>query len=73
MHVATIKFSNYGGQESKKQFAIYDSSDTPVTFKQGRDHQTWYELVDPKHGYNHASLKDHLKLCPRKCQWQSFC
>ena len=39
----------------KKQFAIYDS-DTPVTLKQGQDHQTWYKLVDPKQGYNYAKF-----------------
>ena len=40
----------------KKQFAVYDS-DTPVTLKQGQGHQTWYELVDPKQGYNHAKFE----------------
>ena len=46
-----IQCSNYRGQESKEQFAVYDSN-TPVTLKQGQGHQTWYELVDPKEGYN---------------------
>ena len=40
---------NYGGQESKNKFAVYDY-DTPVTFKQGQGHQIWYKLVDPKLG-----------------------
>ena len=47
---------NYNGQESKKQFAVYDS-DTPVTLKYGQSHQTWYKLVDPKKGYNHAKIE----------------
>ena len=31
--------------------------------KQGHGHQTWYELVDPKQGYNHtnASEKGNVK------------
>ena len=33
----------------------YDS-DTNVTLKQGQGHQTWYELVDPKQGTNHAKF-----------------
>ena len=49
MYVRIIQHLNYGGQESKKQFAVYDS-DTPVTLKQGRGHQTWYKLVDHKQG-----------------------
>ena len=47
MYVSTIQHLNYSGQESKKQFAVYDS-DTPVTLKQGQSHQIWDELVDPK-------------------------
>ena len=46
MHVATIQSLYCSGQESKKQFAVYDS-DTPVTLK-GKGHETWYELLDPK-------------------------
>ena len=46
MYVRTI-ILNYCGQESKKQFAVYDS-DTPVTLKHGQCHQTWYKLVDLK-------------------------
>ena len=38
-----------------KQSAVYDS-DIPVTLKEGQGHQTWHELVDPKHGYNTQSL-----------------
>ena len=41
---------NYSGQESKKQFEVYDC-DTPVTLKQGQGHQTWFELVDPEQSY----------------------
>ena len=55
MYVRTIQLLNYGGQESKKQFAVYDS-EKPVTLKQGQGHQTWYELVEPKQGYNNAHL-----------------
>ena len=47
MYVRTMQCLNYSRQESKKKFADYDS-DTPVTLKQGQDHETWYELVDPK-------------------------
>ena len=53
MYVATIQHVNYCGQESKKQFAVYDF-DKPVTLKQGQGHQTLYALVDPKQSYNHA-------------------
>ena len=28
-----------------------------MTLKQGQDHQTWYELVNTKQGYNDAKLK----------------
>ena len=35
MYVSTIQRYNYCGQESKKQFAVYDSH-TPVTLKQGQ-------------------------------------
>ena len=32
-----------------------------MTLKQGQGHQTWYELVDPKHSYNDAKFeKPHL-------------
>ena len=47
---------NCGRQESKKQFAVYNS-DIPVTFKRGQGHQTRYELVDPKQGYNNAKFE----------------
>ena len=50
MDVRRIQRLNYSRQESKKQFAVYDS-DTPVTLKQGQSHQTQYELVDPEQGY----------------------
>ena len=29
-----------------------------MTLKQGHGNQTWYELVDPKQGYNNAKLKN---------------
>ena len=56
MYVRTIRCLNYDGQESKKQFAVYDS-DKPVTLKQGQSQQTWYDLVDPKQGYNNAKFE----------------
>ena len=39
-----------------KQFAVYDS-DISVTMKKGQDHETWYELLDPKQGYNQAEFE----------------
>ena len=47
---------NYSGQESKALLAAYDD-DTAVTLKHGQGHQTWYEVVDPKQGLNHAKFK----------------
>ena len=47
---------NYGGQESKTQFVVYDS-DTPVTLKHAQGHQIWYALADPKQGYNDAQFE----------------
>ena len=68
-----IQHLNSSGQESQKQFAVYDS-DTPVTWKQGQGQQTWYELVDSKQGYNNARLtKMLLEQSPRKSQLYSFC
>ena len=49
--VRIIQRLNNGKQESKKQCAVYDS-DTPVTLK-----QTWYELLDPKQGYNNTKFE----------------
>ena len=43
------------GEESKNNFAVYDS-DAPVTLKQGHRHQTWYELQDLEQGYNHSKF-----------------
>ena len=40
-----------------KQYVVYDSN-TPVNLKQGQGHQTWYELVHPKQGYNNAKLEN---------------
>ena len=28
----------------------------PVALKQGQGHQTWYDNVAPKQGYNHAEF-----------------
>ena len=52
-----IQHLNSSGQESQKQFAVYDS-DTPVTWKQGQGQQTWYDLADPKQGYKNAQFKN---------------
>ena len=46
-------------KQTKKQFAVYDSNKS-VTLKQGQGHQTWYELVDPKQGYDNGKFE---KLC----------
>ena len=43
-------------KEKKKQFVVYNS-DKPLTFKQGQGHQTWYELAEPKQGYNNAKFQ----------------
>ena len=61
LYVRTIQHLNYCGQESEKQFAVYDS-DTPVTLKQDQGHQTWYELEDPKQGYNNAKFEKNTCL-----------
>ena len=47
-------FKNYSGQESKKQFEVYDY-DISATLKLAQGHQTWYDMLDPKQGNN---LKD---------------
>ena len=64
--LGTIQRLKYSGQDFKKQFAVNDS-DRPMTLKQGHGHQTWYELVDPKQGYNNAkSEKPHLNNVRKK-------
>ena len=55
-YLRTIQCLNYGGQEPKTQFAVYDS-DTPVTLKQGKGHQTWYKIVNPKQVHNNTKIK----------------
>ena len=45
--------------KTKKQFAVYDS-DTSVTLNQGQGHKIWYEVADPKQGFNNAKFE---KLC----------
>ena len=72
MYVRTIQHLNYGKQESKKQFAVYDS-DKPVTYKEGQGHQTCYELVDPKQDYNNAQFeKPHLTSVREKANRKMF-
>ena len=41
----------------KRKEKNYDS-DTPVALNQGQGHQTWYEFVDPKQGYNSAKFEN---------------
>ena len=72
MYVRTIQRLNYYGQESKKQFAAYDS-EIPVTLKQGQGHQTWYKLVDPKQGYNNAKFgKPRFNTVSEKASYKVF-
>ena len=38
-----------------------------MILKQGQGHQTWYELVDPKQGYNYAKFeKPHMNTVHEK-------
>ena len=64
-NVRKLQPLNYGEQESKKQFAVYDSN-TPVILKQGYGHQTWYPLVYSKQGYNNAKIEEKNLL--EQCQ-----
>ena len=41
---------------SNTQTAVY-VSDTPAALGHGQSHQTWYQLVGPKQGYNHAKFE----------------
>ena len=56
-YVRTIQCLIYGEQESQTHFAVYNS-DIAATLKQSQGHQTWYELVHPKQGYNYAKLEN---------------
>ena len=72
-YVSNIQRLNFTGQESKKQFAVYDS-DTPVTLKHGQGHQTWYELTAPKQDSNLMQVcKTLLEQCACKKKKKSFC
>ena len=55
MYVATM-YHLTTVDKNLKQFAVYDS-DIPVTLKYGQGHQTWYELLHPKQGYNHTKFE----------------
>ena len=69
IHERTTQHLNYGGQDFIKQYAVYDS-DTHVTLKQDPSHQTWYDLVHPKQGYNNAMFeKPHLNNVHEKSWW----
>ena len=64
--VATIQHLSYNTQESKRQSALYDSEKS-VTLKQGHSHPTWYEVVDPKQGYNYAKFSGlHMNSVHKK-------
>ena len=55
MYEGAISSLNCTEREYKKtQIAVYVFN-TAVTLKEGQDHQTWYESVDPKQAYNHAA------------------
>ena len=56
MYVVSIRCLNYSGQESETQFTVYVSN-TAVTLEKGLGHQTWYNLVDPKQGYNYTNVE----------------
>ena len=44
-----------------------------MTLKQGHGHQTWYELVDPKQGYNNAKFeKPRLNSVHEKANDKDF-
>ena len=62
MYIRTIQYYTTVDKNLKKQFAAYHSY-TAVTFKQGQDHQTLCDLLDPMQGYNKAKFEQpHLKL-----------
>ena len=56
MYVRTIQHLTTVDKNLKQQFAVYYSH-TPVTLKQIQGHQTCYELVDHKQGYNYAQFE----------------
>ena len=73
VHVRTIQCLNYSGQDSKTKFTGYDSN-TPVTLKQSQGHQTWYDLADPKQGYNNLKFeKPRLNNVCEKANNKRFC
>ena len=72
MYVRTAQRLNWGGQESKKLFAVYDF-DTPMTLQHCQGHQTWYELADPKKDYNDGKFeKPHLNSVHEKVNNKVF-
>ena len=50
---------NFGRDKNLKHNLQLDSN-TPVALKQGQGHQIWYDLVDPKQGYNNAKFEKNL-------------
>ena len=49
MFERTIQCLNYSRQESKQQFAVYDSDKPVDSSPHSPGHETWYELVDPSY------------------------
>ena len=44
-----------------------------VTLKYGQGNQTWFELLDPEQGYNHAKFERHpLKSVHQKAEVKVF-
>ena len=48
---------NNGGQKSIKKTKLQFIILTHMTLRQGQGHHTWYELVDPKQGYNNEKFE----------------
>ena len=68
MCIATLHRLNCSGQNSKTQFAVYDSG-IPVTLKEDQGNQTWHELLDHEQGYFLRKVwKTSLKQYPPKSQ-----
>ena len=70
MSVATIP--PYSGQESKNNLLFMIL--TYLWPWKGQGHKIWYELLDPKQGYNHAKFEwpTSTSVC-QKANLKSFC
>ena len=60
-YVGTIQHLNCGGQESQKQFAVYDSDTHHL--EKGQGHQNWNKLIDPKQGDPNAKFGKPCFTC----------